>query len=184
MVLTSAQRGDKVEGWNDCPVVSASSLTSLVTKSKRTRVYHSSNNNLVSDLNFATVSSPPPSTASLAVISPPTPPPTSLSTLSLEVPAETEDKVTPLLKSLNPKELLEQVLAKTKLLDKEKVFYEAKIPLDTMNATHKEFVATLLGRALIGENLTVLKKDLVEFMVCSDGVSSWCSALKKILSSI
>ncbi|MCH0629694.1 hypothetical protein JNB11_06940 [Kocuria palustris] len=184
MVLTSAQRGDKVEGWNDCPVVSASSLTSLVAKSKRTRVYHSSNNNLVSDLNHATVSSPPPSTASLAVISPPTPPPTSLSTLSLEVPPETEDKVTPLLKSLDPKELLEQVLAKTKLLDKEKAFYEAKIPLDTMNATHKEFVATLLGRALIGENLTVLKKDLVEFMVCSDGVSSWCSALKKILSSI
>lgn len=79
-------------------------------------------------------------------------------------------------------DLLEKVLTSRSLSEKEMTFYKTKIPVSTLSPDHQQFVAKLLQRVVDGDNQAAVKKELVLFMMCNDGVSTWCSALKKLIS--
>lgn len=199
MTISSAQRGDKVEGWNDCPVVASpsNSLTSSLNKLGRrnNRLLHGSHPSDSSLLQLSpsgTSSSrfpsgvPSPVPTPGPVPGPGAPPMGPPQTLILD----DSEKVGNLdgatgkqeISSAVVKNLLDDVLDSRGMSAKERQFYENKIPVDTLLSAHVSFVHSVLSRLQDGEPRAGIKKDLVAFMMQNDGVSSWCSALKKLIS--
>ncbi|KAK6454268.1 uncharacterized protein RJT20DRAFT_57470 [Scheffersomyces xylosifermentans] len=210
MTLTKYQRGDPINGWNDCPILSSSvnsSSTSLnkVGRKKFQRVGHSFDGN----------STPSPTLASTPRFtdSPPIPtsrpgslPPSRTASISSSVidtsftaSGEADTSSTESLSKVSPDEaieLLEKVLGFSySLPERELTHYKAKLTtqIQTVSSAHLQYLNSVLeklleisqlnGNAKV-ESLDAAKKDVVQYMMKHDGVSSWCSPLKKIVSSV
>lgn len=131
MTLTKYQRGDAMEGWNDCP----------------TPISLSQNNSQVS--------------------------------LSGD---EVRQKREELLVQLG--KVFELPLS---LPERELAHYKNKLQnqIPVVNEQHLPLIESVFSDLLAGDtNSSKLKLDVVDYMMNHDGVSSWCSPLKKIVSSI
>ncbi|EDK46869.1 hypothetical protein LELG_05050 [Lodderomyces elongisporus NRRL YB-4239] len=130
MTLTKYQRGDAIEGWNDCP----------------TPVMMSKNNSTIS--------------------------------LGETVRRNREETM----------ELCDKVFTlPIQLPERELTHHKQKLQtqIQTMNETHLHFLATVFHEVIEG---TIERKELanqvVEYMMAHEGVASWCSPLKKIVSKV
>lgn len=129
--MTRYQRGDAIEGWNDCP----------------TPLSLSKNN----------------SQASLS---------------GDEVRQKREELL---------EELVRVFDLKLSLPERELGHYKSKLQnqIQTVNEQHLPFIDTIFKELLgAAPNSANLKSEVVEYMMNHDGVSSWCSPLKKIVSSL
>lgn len=198
MTLSSAQRGDPVEGWNDCPpmMMNANSSTASVNKSKKRaqRVGHninSSSSTSLLGLGSALLMGATPSRTEL--------PPGPLKLLSegvLPTSPLASNAQTGAVGGDAPADvqlLLETLfLAKSLLLDREHAHYVKKLKdaNSTVDAKHKTFLVSVLDKvssavgAKAADQIPVIKGDVVQYMIVNDGVSGWCIPLRKIVESL
>ncbi|KAI5950327.1 hypothetical protein KGF54_005144 [Candida jiufengensis] len=76
---------------------------------------------------------------------------------------------------------------KINLPERELNHYSLKLQntISTLNQDHLSFVNKVFDEILGHDvNSNQLKSEIVEYMMHNDGVSSWCSPLKKVVSSI
>ncbi|KAI5959786.1 uncharacterized protein KGF55_005018 [Candida pseudojiufengensis] len=138
MTLTKYQRGDPMEGWNDCP-------TPMMIRSQ-----NSSQSSI----------------------------PTTKSTTKIRQDCDKEDVLKKLEKIFN---------LEINLPEKEKSHYETKLKNTVSDMSQRDlgFINNVCEEILSSSpNLKNLKSEVVDHMMNNDGVSTWCSPLKKIVSSI
>ncbi|KAI5956686.1 hypothetical protein KGF57_003406 [Candida theae] len=131
MTLTKYQRGDAIEGWNDCPT------------------------------------------------------PISLSKNNWQISLSGDE-------IRQKREELQDQLTKVfglqlSLPERERDHYKNKLQsqIHVVNQQHLPFIETVFRELLGNEpNSSKLKSDVVDYMMNHDGVSAWCSPLKKIVSSV
>jgi hypothetical protein len=70
----------------------------------------------------------------------------------------------------------------SQLPDRELLFYKNKVlsHIDGLSQDHLRFLDQTLNRV---EDANI-KKDVVQYMIANDGVSGWCSPLKKLLENL
>ncbi|ODV77152.1 uncharacterized protein CANTADRAFT_27505 [Suhomyces tanzawaensis NRRL Y-17324] len=180
MTLTKYQRGDQIEGWNDCPpmVMSRTSSSSSVLKSKSRRAA-----NPVAAASSRSSSGLLPSELS------PTP------TIATAIPTATSPATPTSLSSDHSPEvvaaLIHSVLQKpSKLPERELAHYEQKLGahIKSLSLQHLDFIHSVTTRLLAvidsGESREDIKKEVLDYMILHDGVSLWCSPLKKIVTGV
>lgn len=195
MTLTKYQKGESMEGWNDCPSdvmmlhsdSSSSSLNSSRSSSSRRKTRRvamafdgsGSSLSVKQDPNglFTSITSlplaPPPKNRSNPPISGP----------GLGKERDTKDVI----------ELLNRTFELPLSLGKEEIA-DAKsklIPqIENLSSSDITFVGNILDRVLLAQKshdavaLTLVKTDIVKYMMSNDGVSVWCTPLKRIIAAL
>ena len=184
MPLTKYQRGDTIEGWNDCPLPLARSGAPKKRVLGRL-LYDSSRESSTVDLSSETSSilTPTSKTSSSVELTstPPTPAP-----VSKQVPTQPETQpqsATSVVDVETVKSKLDDVLSvPSQLPERELLFYKNKVlgHIDGLSRDHLQFLYHTLEN--VGD--ANLKKDVVQYMIANDGVSGWCSPLKKLLENL
>lgn len=203
MTLSSAQRGDPVEGWNDCPpmMMNTNGSSTSVNKMKKRaqRVGHNINNNsntsllgIGGSLNMAASPSrselpPTPCKVSQGGLSGPSP---LASNTQIKDDVDDDDVSTT---TTDVGQLLESLfLAKSLLLDREHDHYAKKLKdvHSTLELNHMTFLVSVLqkvdsaAKAKANAQIPSIKSDVVQYMIMNDGVSGWCIPLRKVVESL
>lgn len=178
MTVSRSQRGEACEGWNDCPPMIRRDVSSTSLPKRRAHRIGSnyssrdnSTNDLSSTLNALPVLPPMPKPLSSPIVS-------SVSSSQENVDHIKTDPV-----SLDKVELEFESFTQlpTKLSSKELDFYTNKIKksLESLSLQDLQF----LSQTILAGNETGTRQSIVEYMVLNDGVSSWCSPLKKLIEN-
>lgn len=139
MTLTKYQRGDLMEGWNDCPTV-------MVQKNVSSGSLGSRSSSIAKPINDETI----------------------------------QEEID-----------IEQIINKitsypTKASDR--VFNQIKDKLlksiDSMKYEHKVFINDISNQLQLGVETSILKAQIIEYMMVNDGITTWCSPFKKLVESI
>lgn len=194
--MTKYQRGDPILGWNDCPVMlntsNNSSSTSLKSKKKFQRV----------GLNFEGSTTPQPglnripSSTTNSFASAPPSRSISISSQSSMVATSpnTSDQVGNNSVTVESTiDLLEDVFhIGSTLPEREFNHHKTKLSsqIRTASLLHLRFLHEILHEITEVQNtgdklsrLDSIKQEVVEYMMANDGVSGWCTSLKKVISS-
>lgn len=198
MTLTKYQKGEAMEGWNDCPPdvmmlhsdTSSSSLSSTRSSSSSTRRKAKRVSMTFGGSNPSLQTNQPGAANGLF---------TSINALPLGPPPKS--RVNPLPLSLVRKErdhnevqgFLNAVTESPLSLSKEEIDdCKSKITsqMELLNADKLMVLGDFLERTVLAQKthdavaLTQIKTDIVKYMMANDGVSAWCTPLKRIVSSI
>lgn len=198
--MTRYQRGDLMEGWNDCPPPtlsrdsSSSSISTARSKRRTPRL-----SGLVSG------TEPPTPRRVSGATAPPNGPPTVppgappmgrtalaassilgsnlerlLNTTGTESAAESFGDIN------QTPEKLQSILKGADLSANDETFFTKRI-LDvypTLSENHKGFVSKIVHGLASGQESATLKGEILNYMMIHSGVSTWCVPLKKLVESI
>lgn len=204
MTLTKYQRGESIEGWNDCPVLptnsSSSSLNSTSSKPSRKRlprrISHNINGSQASNGSTAPMSLP---TTPHIPTTPPIPPILNQNlTSSINLVQQGHDLETKAPESMDVNlddetinlELEELLHHPTSLQEHEIRHYQNKLSniVNSLKQDDKIFLNNVLTKVLKdpinGGEKTIIKEEILAYMMAHQGVSGWCVPLKKIVEGI
>lgn len=198
MTLTKYQRGESIEGWNDCPVLptnsSSSSLNSTSSKPSRKRLPRRISHNI----NGSTAPMSLPTTPHIPT-TPPIPPILNQNlTSSINLVQQGDDLETKAPESMYVNlddatinlELEELLHHPTSLQENEIRHYQNKLSniVSSLKQDDKIFLNSVLTRVLKdpinGGEKTIIKEEILAYMMAHQGVSGWCVPLKKIVEGI
>lgn len=205
MTLTKYQRGESIEGWNDCPVYipSSSSTSSLNSGSSRTsrkrpprRLGHNIYGTPTSSRSATPVSIPTPT--------PPIPTKNLSSSINLErdVKSINNSSVTESQadtgsgtdiddKTINT--MLDELLRHPTTLQVNEIkHYQNKLKdvVSSLNDSSKLFLNDILVKVLKvpsdgdGRSIANIKHEILLYMMANQGVSTWCAPLKKTIEGL
>lgn len=207
MTLTKYQRGESIEGWNDCPVYipSSSSTSSLNSGSSRTsrkrpprRVGH--------NVDGTPIPSPSATPVSILPTIPPTIPPIPTMNLTSSINLQNDFKPSNMLlankdnvdtscevddTTLNT--LLDELLRHPTILQENEIkHYQNKLGnvVSSLNNNDKIFLNDILVKVLKvssdgdGKSIANIKQEILTYMMANQGVSSWCAPLKKAVEGL
>lgn len=205
MTLTKYQRGESIEGWNDCPVYipSSSSTSSLNSGSSRTsrkrpprRLGHNINGTPISSRSATPVSIPSPT--------PPIPARNLSSSINLDRDlkpindppgkkdqADTEGDTDIDDTSINT--MLDDLLRHPSTLQVNEIkHYQSKLKnvVSMLNGNDKLFLNDILVKVLrvpsdgYGRSIANIKQEILMYMMANQGVSTWCVPLKKTIEGL
>lgn len=185
--MTKYQRGDLMEGWNDCPPPSLSrdsSSTSISsTRSKR-------RNPRLPGLGATAADAPAARRTPAAV---PGAPPMARNLLStpslLASESQVLDSVEPPVGTANVNETpqkIAEVLKSSNLSEKDESLFTKKLvdAYPSLSESHKEFITQIVDQIVNKQQPSVLKGEILNYMMVNSGVSSWCVPLKKLVESL
>ncbi|KAK6201216.1 uncharacterized protein RJT21DRAFT_1168 [Scheffersomyces amazonensis] len=202
MTLTKYQRGESMEGWNDCPAImmqasNNSSLTSLSSRKRKVQLTSISDNSLTGSLrslDSISIPPPPPSrsvSSSFTTQVPPPPPSRSVSISSTITSVSEIEHESKTINKLDLIELLEKTLKFTNTMsERESQLCKSKLmtQFDILSNQHlifiNEILKTITDSTIDSLLLTKVKNDIIQYMMINDGTSAWCTPLKKIIISI
>ena len=205
MTLTKYQRGESIEGWNDCPVYipSSSSTSSLNSGSSRTsrkrpprRLGHKIDGTPVSSRSSTPVNVPTPT--------PPIPSGSLNSSINLKRDHEPTDNLSGEKNQVNTgnnaaiddttiNSMLDDLLRHpTTLQENEIKHYQNKLKgvVSTLNENDKVFLSDILVKVLRvppngdGRSTANIKQEILMYMMANLGVSTWCAPLKKTIECL
>ncbi|CUM50213.1 unnamed protein product [Debaryomyces tyrocola] len=205
MTLTKYQRGESIEGWNDCPVYipSSSSTSSLNSGSSRTsrkrpprRLGHNINGTPISSRSATPVSIPTPT--------PPIPARNLSSSINLDRDlkpinnpsgkkdqADTEGDTDIDDTSINT--MLDDLLRHPSTLQVNEIkHYQSKLKnvVSMLKGNDKLFLNDILVKVLrvpsdgYGRSIANIKQEILMYMMANQGVSTWCVPLKKTIEGL
>lgn len=205
MTLTKYQRGESIEGWNDCPVYipSSSSTSSLNSGSSRTsrkrpprRLGHNIDGTPISSRSATPVSIPTPT--------PPIPPRNLSSSINLERDLklinnfsgkkdEVDTKGDTDIDDTTINTMLDDLLRHPTTLQVNEIkHYQSKLEdvVSTLNDNDKLFLNDILVKVLKvpsngdGRSIANIKQEILMYMMANQGVSTWCAPLKKTIEGL
>lgn len=203
MTLTKYQRGESIEGWNDCPVYipSSSSTSSLNSGSSR-----ASRKRLPRRVSHNIDGTPIPSPSATPVSIPPTIPPipTRNLTSSINLQRDLKPNNIPLVNKdhfdMDPEvndttlnSMLDELLRHPTVLQENEIkHYQNKLGnvVSSLNDNDKIFLNDLLVKVLKAsterdsKSITNIKQEILAYMMANQGVSSWCAPLKKTVEGL
>lgn len=200
MTLTKYQRGESIEGWNDCPVYipSSSSTSSLNSGSSRTsrkrpprRVGHNIDGTPIPSPSATPVGIPPPI--------PPIPTRNLTSSINLQrdlkptnIPLDSKDHVDEV-DDTTLNTMLDEVLRHPTMLQENEIkYYQNKLGnvVSSLNGNDKIFLGDILVKVLKvssdrdSKSIASIKQEILTYMMTNQGVSSWCAPLKKTIEGL
>lgn len=205
MTLTKYQRGESIEGWNDCPVYipSSSSTSSLNSGSSRTSrkrspriLGHNINGTLISSRSATPVSIPTPT--------PPIPARNLSSSINLErdlepinnPPGKKDQADTggdTVIDDTTINTMLDDLLRHPNTLQVNEIkHYQSKLKdvVSMLNDNDKLFLNDILVKVLrvpsdgYGRSIANIKQEILVYMMANQGVSTWCVPLKKTIEGL
>ncbi|KAK6461623.1 hypothetical protein DFJ63DRAFT_186273 [Scheffersomyces coipomensis] len=194
MTLTKYQRGEQMEGWNDCPSVmmklsnNSSSSTSLNSLRKRrvgSGVSIYSINDSSSSLNSGYPASRTPSLSLDKIRSVST-----TSTTICTTPPRSSISAPPQ-EPISKQELISQLTTvlelPTSMSEREIAQYKSKLTSQfeiISNDNHMRFISRMFKFIESKTDIDSIKNDIVQYMMMNEGTSGWCTPLKKIVTSL
>ncbi|EEQ36868.1 predicted protein [Clavispora lusitaniae ATCC 42720] len=181
--MTKYQRGELMEGWNDCPPPPLSSRESSSTSVSSARSKRRTQRLPVISGESTTPRAP---VARGGLSAPPVSgPPTSVS------PAPSSESVRP--ETSESKEVdieatpdkLRQAVEQSNMDQKQQEFFLKRViePYDQLDQPHKEFISEVAQSILAKEEIAKIKGEILKYMMVHNGVSTWCVPLKKLVES-
>lgn len=189
MSLSKSQRGETTEGWNDCPPPMIRSRNASSSSLGKRRVYRIGSNSQDNSINSTTslkqtcLNQRSSSNLSLSDLQPKNTPKLKSQEIILDNSYSQEIQLD---HSVNLETVLKEfetfIQSPSKLSFKELDFYTNKIKkqLENLSSNHLQF----LYQTIISKSDNNTKLSIIEYMVVNDGVSSWCSPLKKLVENV
>lgn len=180
--MTKYQRGELMEGWNDCPVpllLSRSSSSSSVSSAK-------SRKRMSRMVAPATTAAPDTAAARRGPPSALAPPPVSArdqpAAPGTAQPAAGEENT---LNTEATGETLRSIVAARALPERDAEFFAKRLiePYEALGAEHKAFVTRIVNGLAASEPSAKLKGEVLNYMMVNSGVSGWCVPLKKLVET-
>lgn len=168
--MTKFQRGELMDGWNDCPTLptlsresSSSSLSSARSKKRSCRVY-----GLGSDPGLRRVPTPILSSG---------PPPMPSST----VVSECEE-----IDVSSTREKLITMVTTSGLSEQNVSFYDKHLVAvyDTLQPEHQLFISKIVEGLIRKDPTNVLKGSILAYTMNNSGISTWSVPLKKLVETL
>jgi hypothetical protein len=189
MSLSKSQRGETTEGWNDCPPPMIRSRNASSSSLSKRRVYRVGSNlqdnsiDSTSSLKEKCLDQRSSSNLSLCDLQTRKSPKLKSQEVIFD---DSDSQVIQLDHSVNLETVVEEfetfIRSPSKLSSKELDFYtnQIKKQLENLSSNHLQF----LYQTIISKSENNTKLSIIEYMVVNDGVSSWCSPLKKLVESV
>ncbi|GEQ72829.1 hypothetical protein JCM33374_g6517 [Metschnikowia sp. JCM 33374] len=181
--MTKYQRGELMEGWNDCPVPVSTTPKGVADKTSKARkrisrlpVVGSQPNSSESFAGGSSRSSlmpPMPSTL-------PPPPKAAPRAGAIEAVAEEE------LDFQENEAKLRKLVESAELSDKDKEFFSKRLvdAFPSLDPQHKTFVSQIVNGLAAKDASGPLKTQILNYMMANSGVSMWCVPLKKLVETL
>lgn len=179
--MTKYQRGELMEGWNDCPPPmgsrdsSSASVGSVRSKRRPARPPAGSD------------SARAPPTGPARTVPPMLVPPTSGPRPPAAVAAAPENRSEPSDIDLGATPaLLRQILADSGLEEKHQTVFVKRVveAYPQLGAQHQKFVSEVAVQLSRQQDSSSIKSDILKYMMVHSGVSTWCVPLKKLVESV
>ncbi|KAM9924942.1 hypothetical protein OXX59_004181 [Metschnikowia pulcherrima] len=189
--MTKYQRGELMEGWNDCPVPvpTSSSGTSSSTSSAKARKRMSrvpiigGSNSSESSASSSRSSVMPPIPCSL-----PVPPKGPAKTTPSEAPTciPADESGSDSFDAQQSEARLRDLIASAALADREKEFFEKRLvdAFPSLASPHQRFIAQVVDGVAAKAAGGALKTQVLNYMMMNSGVSTWGVPLKKLVETL
>ncbi|OBA22067.1 hypothetical protein METBIDRAFT_39433 [Metschnikowia bicuspidata var. bicuspidata NRRL YB-4993] len=187
--MTKFQRGELMEGWNDCPIpVPASNSgapSASATLKARKRMYRLS---AVGGLQNSSESSVASSTRSLMMPPIPStlPPPATTAPKAAALDAQPEETKEPTTDFSACETKLRGLVESAEIPLREKEFFTKRLVdvFPSLALPHKQFISQVVDGIVAKEPSGTLKTRVLNYMMVNSGVSVWGVPLKKLVETL
>lgn len=174
--MTKFQRGELMEGWNDCPVPLISSRNSSSTSVSSAKSRRRMSRIVGTATDPAGARGPPPSAPSAPPLGLRTPLVASvIEPAALDAAADLDIEATG--------QKLRDIVSTSNVADADFFVKRLIEPYETLEVAHKEFVTRIAQGIEAKQSITALKAQVLKYMMINSGVSTWCVPLKKLVES-